>query len=239
MSKPILLVHGAFHGAWCWRPVVAALAARGRRGIAIDLPGAGEDPADPATTTFDDYTNCIINAASAIGEPVVLAGHSLGGMSITLAAEQAPGLFASMVYIAAFVPGHQQSAAELTSAQDVRSELEVVASADGRLFNAPAAEMARAAFYHDCPEPLVTGALPRLRPIAISFIVSPVQLPEYRARTLPRHYIECTQDRAIPIAAQRQMVSAHLPITIHSLESGHSPFLSMPEKLADILAEIA
>jgi len=234
----ILLVHGAWHGAWCYKPLLAELRARGREAVAIDLPGAGDDPADPAGVTFQDCAARVVEVARGMGGPVLLVGHSMGGMVITLAAELAPECFSALVYIAAIVPGRGQGALMLTATDGTASPAKEALSADGRLLNAAPPEMARAAFYHDCPEEYVADALPRLRPVPTGFLLTPVQLPRDRAAGLKRHYIECTEDRILPISLQRRMVAARGRMVVHTLASAHSPFYAMPGAVADILVAV-
>jgi len=93
-NERIVLVHGAMHGAWCWEKIVPLLAARGRRVVAIDLPGLGDDPADPDTVTFEDYVNRIVETVEA--ERVFMGGHGdvscnrSGGMARLLSAARTP-----------------------------------------------------------------------------------------------------------------------------------------------------
>nr|WP_217908463.1 alpha/beta fold hydrolase [Burkholderia glumae] len=123
---PFVLVHGAWHGAWAYQRLGAALATRGHPSLARDLPAHGLDARYPAAfgaadgaamgsepspvpaTTLDDYTDSVlrtIDEARAFGhERVVLVGHSMGGLAITAAAERAPERIAKLVYVAAFMP---------------------------------------------------------------------------------------------------------------------------------------
>jgi pimeloyl-ACP methyl ester carboxylesterase len=234
--KPILLVHGAWHGAWCWRPLLGALKSRGRAAYALDMPGAGADRTDPTDVTLQDCARRVVEAARAFGRPIMLVGHSMGGMVITLAAELAPALFSELVYVTAIVPGHGESALMITASGAAPAEAVPALSADGRLLDPPGA--AREIFYHDCPEALVADALTRLKPIAAPFLFSPVQLPVNHAARLPRHYVECLDDRILSIEMQRSIVAARGGMRVYTLLSGHSPFFSMPDELADILVGI-
>jgi len=83
-----LLIHGAWHGGWCWRKVVPLLEAKGHRVLAPDLPGHGNDATPTATVTLKSYTDRICEIASEQNEPAILAGHSMGGIAITQAAER-------------------------------------------------------------------------------------------------------------------------------------------------------
>ena len=82
-----VLVHGAFHGAWCWYKVIAGLEAAGHRAIAPDLPGHGLDRTPMETCTLDRYVSTVVAAIEAAEEPVVLVGHSLGGVTVSQGAE--------------------------------------------------------------------------------------------------------------------------------------------------------
>ena len=85
-----VLVHGAFHGAWCWYKVVAALEARGHRAIAPDLPGHGLDRTPMEKCNLGLYVSTVVAAIETEKEPVVLVGHSLGGLTVTQVAERVP-----------------------------------------------------------------------------------------------------------------------------------------------------
>jgi pimeloyl-ACP methyl ester carboxylesterase len=81
----IVLVHGAFGGAWCWEPVLPGLRAAGHTVEAIDLPGHGEDKTPVAEVTLDAYADRVCGVLAA-GPPAVLVGHSMGGVVVTQAA---------------------------------------------------------------------------------------------------------------------------------------------------------
>ena len=99
-----LLIHGAFRGAWAWDRVIPLLESAGHRAKAIDLPLAGRRwHADPDPIGLDDYTTAIIDAATAIGEPIVV-GHSQGGFMAGAAVGRAPGAFGGIAYLDAPIP---------------------------------------------------------------------------------------------------------------------------------------
>ncbi len=110
----IVLVHGAFAGAWCWEPVLPGLRAAGHEVEAIDLPGSGEDPTPVSEVSLDAYAERVCGVL-ARGRPAVLVGHSMGGMVVTQAAARCPEHVAALVYVAAFLPGDGQSLMDLVS----------------------------------------------------------------------------------------------------------------------------
>ena len=104
-----LLIHGAWHGGWCWRKVVPLLEAKGHKVLAPDLPGHGDDRTATATVTLKSYADRICEIASAQTKPVILAGHSMGGVAITQAAENCPKKIGALVYVCAFLPRNGDS----------------------------------------------------------------------------------------------------------------------------------
>ena len=79
-----MLVHGAWHGGWCWERLIPELAARGHDAIAMDLP------VEDGSATFEDYASVVIEVAASATDDVVLVGHSLGSMVIPLVAAARP-----------------------------------------------------------------------------------------------------------------------------------------------------
>lgn len=98
-----VLVHGQWHGSWCWSKVVPLLTAQGHRVTAIDLPGRGGDPKELEKLTPTDYVSAVNRVLDAAPEPVVLVGHSLGGGTISLAGEARPDKIKRLVYLTAFL----------------------------------------------------------------------------------------------------------------------------------------
>jgi pimeloyl-ACP methyl ester carboxylesterase len=102
-----VLVHGSWHGSWCWKKVVPLLRHRGHRVVAVDLPGHGEDHTPVANITLESYVDTILERvhAEAHGKPVTLVAHSMGGIAVTQAAERCPEALRRLVYVSAFLPG--------------------------------------------------------------------------------------------------------------------------------------
>ena len=157
-----LLIHGAWHGGWCWRKVVDLLGAQGHTVLAPDLPGHGDDNTPTASVTLASYADRVCEVASAQAEPVILAGHSMGGVVITQAAERCPDRVAALVYVCAFLPRNGDSLMTW-AAQDRESMVNpstVEARDDGSITFKP--EHTREAFYADCSADDVALAQSRL-----------------------------------------------------------------------------
>jgi len=229
-----VLVHGAWHGAWCWEKLVPLLEARGHAVRAIDLPGHGRDPKPPGSVSWDDYMDRMGEVIATVPEPPILVGHSLGGAVITGAADRWPERIRALVYLCAMLP----------DAPDFFSRFQVTSVLTGGVRPAPDGsvmeldpKIVRDAFYHDCSDEDAARAAARLRPQPAGGFQMSFELAPGRFGRVPRHYVECTQDRAIDIASQRAM-HAKMPCTVHTLDASHSPFLSMPDRLADVLERI-
>src|SRR3954470_3973569 len=160
-----LLVHGAFHGAWCWEPFVAELAGRGHAVATLDLPGAGDDATPVAEVTLDAYAGRICDALAAESDPVVLVGHSMGGMAIAQAAAQCPERIARLVYVAAFLPRDGQSLADLTQLPEGAGDMvqaNMVVEGEPPVATMPA-EAARKALYGLCAPGQAAWAAEKIR----------------------------------------------------------------------------
>jgi pimeloyl-ACP methyl ester carboxylesterase len=239
-----LLVHGGFHGAWCWTRTIPELERLGHEAVAIDLPGHGERRDE--RSTLADRRDAIL-AAMRPGD--VLVGHSGGGYDISLAADQAPDMVGHLVYLAAGLPREGRTVLEViggTAAPDERGEQARVTrltssalsdmvrpNAQGRL-ECVDPQAVRAYFYHDCDDETAAWAIARLTPAPVEFLVETVSIPTFWKADLPRSYIHCLQDRG-SMREQGPAFAERLGVTPLTIDSSHSPFLSRPRELAELL----
>jgi pimeloyl-ACP methyl ester carboxylesterase len=235
-----VLIHGGFHGAWCWSRVVPELERLGHEGVAIDLPGHGERKDEERT--FDGR---LAVTRSVMQEGDVLVGHSGGGFDITMAADAAPDLVSHVIYLAAAFPREGRTMSESLVQRDGAIEsIDAVDEVTGMMqylsfgengsmwFNA--AEGARQLFYHDCDDATVEWAFERLTPEAPGPDVDrPVTVPRFWEADLPRSYIICSEDRAQP-RWLADLNSGRLGVEPLMIGGSHSPFLSRPSELAEL-----
>jgi pimeloyl-ACP methyl ester carboxylesterase len=234
-----VLVHGAWGGGWVWGKVAPLLEAAGHRVDALDLPGHGDNPAPVSEMTLDANARRIADRVEAADEPVVLVGHSMGGMSVTQAAELVPERIATLVYVTAFLPGDGQSLIQLAEGDPatlVGPNLVIDEAAGTCRINEDAV---REAAFGECSEEDARLAIAQLVPESLAAIAAPVRITEERAGAVPRVYIECLRDRAIGIAKQRQMWAARPCAQVFTLDTDHSPLLSRPEETAEHLLSVA
>lgn len=95
-----VLIPGAWHGVWCWQRVAPLLTAAGHEVRTPELLGMGEDKTPLAEVSLEIWADQVAEVISREDEPVILVGHSRGGVVISEAAERVPDRIATLVYLA-------------------------------------------------------------------------------------------------------------------------------------------
>ncbi len=226
-SKPtIVLVHGAWHGSWCWERVIPLLQQRGLTARTVDLPSVGA--AAGAAIDLSADAAAVDEVVENIDGPVVLCGHSYGGMVISRASTRN---LVRLVYVCAFIPLEGQSLITAGSGRPA-SWIQML---EGDLMQ-PDPTRADSVFYNDCDAGTREWATSRIRPQSAATMMETVARPAWRE--VPSTYVVCANDMAIPADLQRN-VFASRTTKVLELQAGHSPFLSQPAALADVLAASA
>ncbi len=230
-----ILVHGAWHGAWCWYKLLPLLERAGHKAIAVDLPGLGRDRTPLRDVSLQSYVDRVCAAIDQPPGRVILVGHSRGGIVISQTAEQRPARIEKLVYLAAFLlPGGQAVLpGALNDTRSLMLQNLVVDEKQGYMTVKEAAY--RAALYGDCSEEDVALATSLLTPEPIAPCLTPLDLSERNCGRVPRVYIETLCDEALTLSAQRKMVAAMPCDEVISMNTSHSPFFSAPQELAEHL----
>ncbi len=229
MARPTLLfVHGAWHGSWCWEPVRQILEERGWATTAIDLPTVHAP--DKATLGMAADADAVRSAIDAIDGGVVVVAHSYGGVPTTQGAEA--GSVAHIVYISAFVLDVGESLfAAVGGVQpdwwDIRDSL-AMAGTDAR--------PAQGLFYADLPAAEADAAVARLTTQSVRAFHDEVTATAWRGR--PTTYVITEQDVIFPVEAQ-EALAARAGASVVRMATSHSPFLSQPRAVADIIERAA
>jgi pimeloyl-ACP methyl ester carboxylesterase len=227
------LVHGAWHGAWCWAPLTPSLQRAGDAVVAPDLPSD-----DGSATTFDAYADVMCAALDGCDDDVIVVAHSLGGATGALVAARRP--VRQVVYLCAVIPDVGRSLVD-----QFAHEPDMVNPDWDKGLSKPDAQLrtvwvdrdvARALLYHDCDDDTVRFAFDLLRPQSACPWTVPSSLTEFPSAS--RTYVVCGDDQLIYPEWQRRHacdIGAH----IVELPGSHSPFLSRPFAVADLLLGIA
>jgi len=233
-----VLVHGAWHGGWCWHRIVARLLRASHRVMAPDLLSLGIDGTPAGSVTLRAWTDQIVALAESSSEPIVLVGHSRGGIVLSEVAERIPARIRVLVYVTAFLLEDGRSLVDSVAEQPASLVTPAMIVADDHLTATLRDDAIREAFYGRCSDDDVALARALLKPEPLAPLASPVHTTAARFGRVPRVYIECTADRAITHDAQRRMQSA-LPCAKRvTLESDHSPFFCCPDELAAVLLQL-
>jgi pimeloyl-ACP methyl ester carboxylesterase len=223
------LVHGAWHGAWCWERLVPELVRRGHHAVAVDLPC--DDPT-AAATRYAELTDATLPRV----DDLVLVGHSLGGLTIPLVAVRRP--VRALVFLCAALPLPGRSLEQQVAADpDIYAPGYAahpgrVAHPDGSTSWADA-DSVRSVFYQDCPPEEVARpwALLRRQARAPRSEACPLTAwPDVRSVS-----VLCREDRAINPAWSRRVARERLGRDAIELPGSHSPFWSRPAELAVLL----
>jgi len=237
-ARPILFVHGAFHGAWCWEEAIRELAARGRRAIAIDLPGHGADRTPRGNVGLEDYAARIGTTLGRIDVPVTLVAHSMGGIPATIAAERAGERVAALIYLSALVPLDGETLNGISERNpDNRLERALSPAADGASHTMDPAE-AQHFFFHDCATDVAARAAASLTPQPLRPLLESADLSAGAVDARPRGYIVMRDDRALSPERQRFFAARCRGIIVTEIDGGHSPFLAQPAAFVDTLCSL-
>lgn len=226
MPATAVFVHGGWHDGWSWHLVRELLDARGVPSVALDLP----------MTTLDRDAAVLSAALAGIEGDAIVISHSWGGSVATLGASGASNV-RHLIYIAAVLTeaGHPTlSAAPVAGRETLRPKVVIETDTTTVIDR----EVSLAAFYHDVEPSLARQAASRLRPFQKTgyAVIDTDAVAAWR--TIPTTYVVCADDRMIHPQTQREMAAA-AGAEVLEWPSSHSPFLSHPDLVADLVARWA
>ena len=230
----IVLVHGGFHGAWCWERLLPHLVGPV---LAVDLPGRGKHPAEMSEVTVEACVRSVLSDMDAAGfGRVVLVGHSLGGATVPVLAAREPDRVAHLVLLSCILAPEGGSILDAFPAET--REL-----ARRRLGDSEDAETEMSEEHHreligdELDGDLLRSALDRVGPDSRHLFTdraSRAGLPD----DLPRTYIRLKRDLAVPWELQERMIALLPGLQRVEIDAGHNVMLSQPQALAAVLNEI-
>ncbi|HEY7051656.1 MAG TPA: alpha/beta hydrolase [Mycobacterium sp.] len=227
------LVHGAWHGAWCWERLAPLLKQAGHDVVTPDLPCD-----DASATTFEPYADIVCAALGGRDDDVVVVGHSLAGPTATLVAARRP--VRHLVYLCGAVPSAGRSLIDQRTEQpdmcNPHWDKGISAPDEHLRLTWTDLDAARELLFGDCDEATVMSAFQRLRLQCAHPFIAPFPLAEIP--TTPCTSVICTEDQMVYPQWQRR-IAREIGAEIVELPGSHSPQLSRPSAVAEVLLRVA
>jgi len=235
MSEHFVLIHGAWHGGWCWDGVITALAKAGHTAEAPTMPGMTPGD-DRGAVTFDDYVDAIVAVLEKQSTPVVLVGHSSAGFLLQAAAPKAADKVKRAVFLNAFVlpDGACQfdlvppdAAAGLTGAANASPDKSVPVIED----------MVRGMLMGGDTKEDQDAVLARLAPQPLAIFTTRVDTKPFAALDMPKTVVFAKGDTSLPPGAFLGMAQGLGEFDLIEIEGGHEHLVVQPEAVAAALVQ--
>lgn len=236
----IILLHGSWHGAWCWYKVAPLLQARGHSVHVPDLPAHGRHwRVARGRTTLAAMSAHVCSLLDSLEEPAFLVAHSRGGMVASTVAEMRPRKLQGIAYLAAYMLRDGERVADFFRMDKESLVPRSIQISKLTLTDMLRQEAFRPALYADCSDADVALARSLLTPEPSLPALTRLKLSPEKYGSVPRHYIELTQDRAVSPALQRRMIDASPCVSVVSIAASHSAYFSQPEELSGCIHTMA
>lgn len=236
-ERTFVLLHGAYHGGWCWGRVADRLRTRGHRVFTPTQTGLGErrhllSLSITLETFIADLTGVLESEELT---DVVLVGHSFGGVAITGAADRVPERIRHLVYLDSTILENGEAPFDVLGPDIRAARTQLAQESSGGLSVPP-------------PAPVVFGVFNtadadwvarRMTPHPFATYSDRLHLKNPPGNGLPRTYIVCTDPIYAPLALSRQRVQGNPGWNWREIATGHDAMVSAPETLAHMLLEIA
>lgn len=236
----IILLHGSWHGAWCWHKVIPFLQDAGHQVHVPDLLAHGRDwRFARGRITLQQMARQVCALLDSLSEPALVVAHSRGGIVASSVAEMRPQKVRGLVYLAAYMLRNGERVADF-----FRMDKDSLIPRNIRinkltLTDSLKEDAYRPALYADCSDADVALARTLLTAEPSLPALTRLRLSPDRYGAVSRHYIELTQDKAVSIMLQRKMIAASPCASVSSIDASHSAYFSCPGRLADVIDSLA
>lgn len=234
--KDYVFVHGSYHGAWCWDSVKNDLESQGFNVFTTDLPGHGNDNSDRKQITIEKYVTHVVNYIVEMDlRNIILVGHSMGGIVVSLVAERIPERISHLVFLGGLILDNGERFIDLIPEWRRKIYMDI-GRKKGEIPVNP--EFVKNCFLNTTDESTVKKVLSKLNPQPYIH-ENPVFLKNFKDLPMPIIYIRCKQDKSMT-ETYFQDVLKRLPsgYQLTEIDSDHEPMFSNPKELSKIFSEI-
>jgi pimeloyl-ACP methyl ester carboxylesterase len=234
MPETFVLITGAWHGGWCWRPVAQHLRALGHRVLTPTLPGL-HDGDDPTGLHLSDVVDAVVELVDREDlRGLTLVGHSWGGYPITGAAHRLRGRLRKLVYWSAFVPARGRSLYDEIPPEYQKLFAELARASDDNTVALPL-EVWQSAFLHDASEDVQRALHALMVPHPYQYFIETVE-PLDAAAGIPAAYVLSSEDIALPPGEYGwNRFAERLGVEPVVAAGSHEACFTVPEGLAQAL----
>ena len=233
MGKRFVLIHGAWHGGWCWDGVAGVLKEKGCQVAAPTMPGHHPED-DRGRISFQDYANKIVEVLMDQPERVILVGHSSAGFMIQAAAPRIADKLERLVFHNAFILPDQTSQFDLVP-PEVAQGMTAAAEASPDMCVPVDEGFVRNMLMPGDPAEIQDSLIARLVPQPLSLFTTKLDAKPFNQLNVPKSVLFCKDDASLPPGAYLGMAQALGDYDLLEIEGGHETLFVKPEFFADAL----
>lgn len=237
MGKHFVLIHGAWHGGWCWEGVIEELERVGHTAEAPTMPG--HNPGDDRSkVTSNTYVDKIVEVLKRQTKPVILVGHSSAGFLMQTAAPKAPEKIERLIFLNAFILPNGKSQFDLVPKE--ASEGMTAAAKASPDNSVPVIEdFVRNMLMAGEPTEKQNALISRLVPQPIALFTSVLNTENFEKLTVPKSVVFCKNDASLPPGAFLEMAKGLGEYELIEVDGSHEALFTHPEVVAEGLIKAA
>ena len=235
-ARTIILLHGAWHGSWCWQFITPQLERHKLNVICPDLPGHHPSAKSENKITLKAYVQFIVDIIEQLNTPDILVGHSMAGMVIAQVAELRPNAIDKLIFLNAYLPVAGDSIFSLTEEFSPNSKIaQAMSLADNKLSYSLNSNDFLSLFYHQSNAEKQSLAIKHYQRQSSLPLSNKVSLSDERYGQVKKVVICSLADKVLPAAMQKHMLARQACDEYVQIEGDHCPFFSLPDTLSALL----
>ncbi len=235
MKRTFVLIHGAWHGGWCWEGVADGLKQAGHEALAPTMPG--HNPGDDRSgITFEDYVSAVVEAVGSCSGDVILVGHSSAGFVLQAAAPKCADKIGRLVFHNAFILADGQAQFDLVP-PEVAEGMTAAAKASPDNCVPIVEDFTRENLMAGEPKEVQDALIAKLTPQPLALFTTKVRTGEFGGLTIPKTVLFCKDDASLPPGAFLGMAQGLGKFQLIEVDGGHETLFAKPETVVKGLLE--